>query len=89
VVFGSVYPTEADDFDSLRTALEKLMLNDASVTAKREMNGALGTGFRCGFLGLLHMEVTCACFMPLILMLIARQTRFFFNDCRTSSMFLL
>ncbi|KAJ0393574.1 hypothetical protein P43SY_005143 [Pythium insidiosum] len=57
MVFASLYPTDDCTFDDLRTAIEKLTLNDASVTAQQETSGALGMGFRCGFLGLLHMEV--------------------------------
>lgn len=57
MVFASMYPTDDSTFDELRVAIEKLTLNDASVTTQQEMSGALGMGFRCGFLGLLHMEV--------------------------------
>ncbi|KAF1773375.1 Tr-type G domain, conserved site [Phytophthora cactorum] len=57
MVFASMYPTDDSSFDELRVAIEKLTLNDASVTAQQETSGALGMGFRCGFLGLLHMEV--------------------------------
>ena len=57
MVFASMYPTDDCSFDELRVAIEKLTLNDASVTAQQETSGALGMGFRCGFLGLLHMEV--------------------------------
>jgi len=57
MVFASMYPTDDCSFDDLRVAIEKLTLNDASVTAQVETSGALGMGFRCGFLGLLHMEV--------------------------------
>lgn len=57
MVFASMYPTDDCSFEDLRTAIEKLTLNDASVTAQQETSGALGMGFRCGFLGLLHMEV--------------------------------
>jgi elongation factor 4 len=57
MVFASMYPTDDCTFEDLRTAIEKLTLNDASVTAQQETSGALGMGFRCGFLGLLHMEV--------------------------------
>ncbi|RLN86825.1 hypothetical protein BBJ28_00011243, partial [Nothophytophthora sp. Chile5] len=57
MVFASLYPTDDCSFDDLRVAIEKLTLNDASVTAQQETSGALGMGFRCGFLGLLHMEV--------------------------------
>jgi GTP-binding protein LepA len=57
MVFCGLYPIEGDDFSNLREALEKLRLNDASVTYEPETSGALGFGFRCGFLGLLHMEI--------------------------------
>jgi len=56
-VFAGLFPTSADDYQDLREALEKLRLNDASFTFEPETSGALGFGFRCGFLGLLHMEV--------------------------------
>ncbi|MBK9181071.1 MAG: elongation factor 4 [Acidimicrobiales bacterium] len=57
MVFCGLFPIEGDDFANLRDALEKLRLNDASVTYQPETSGALGFGFRCGFLGLLHMEI--------------------------------
>ncbi|KDO29091.1 GTP-binding protein LepA [Saprolegnia parasitica CBS 223.65] len=57
MVFASMYPTDECTFDDLRTAMGKLTLNDASVTSQVENSGALGMGYRCGFLGLLHMEV--------------------------------
>jgi len=57
MVFAGLYPNDADDFDTLREALEKLSLNDAALNIEPEQNAALGNGFRCGFLGLLHMDI--------------------------------
>jgi GTP-binding protein LepA len=57
VVFSSLYPTATDGYEDLAVALEKLKLNDASLVYERDASAALGSGFRCGFLGLLHLEV--------------------------------
>jgi GTP-binding protein LepA len=57
MVFCGLYPVEGDEFEDLRESLEKLRLNDSSFTYEPETSGALGFGFRCGFLGLLHMEI--------------------------------
>jgi GTP-binding protein LepA len=57
MVFSGVYPTVADDFEDLRTAIDKLQLNDSSLVYEPETSTALGFGFRCGYLGLLHMEI--------------------------------
>ncbi len=85
VVFSSVYPISTDDYEGLATALEKLQLNDAALTFQKDASAALGFGFRCGFLGLLHLEVIQERLerefdIPLILTVPSVKYMFYLND---------
>ena len=62
-VFCGLFPVDADDYPSLREALERLQLNDAALSFEPEVSSAMGYGFRCGYLGMLHMDIVQARFL--------------------------
>lgn len=85
VVFSSLYPITTDEYENLATAIEKLKLNDAALTFQKDSSSALGFGFRCGFLGLLHLEVVQERLerefnIPLILTVPSVNFHFYLND---------
>ncbi len=90
VVFSSIYPISTDDYEDLAAALEKLKLNDAALTFQKDTSAALGFGFRCGFLGLLHLEVVQERIerefdIPLILTIPTVSYHFFLQDGATET----